>query len=62
MPDTKTPTLPILVESPSVISLYVRLAVLTVLVGVLAMIAGVVASYLRDYFVNLRRKWLNYLD
>ena len=62
MPNTMTPTMPILVESPSVISLYFRLAVLTVLVGVLAMIAGVVGSLLKDYFVNLRRKWLNYLE
>jgi hypothetical protein len=62
MPDTKTPTLPILVESPSVISLYFRLAVLTILVGVLAMIAGVLGSLLKDYVVNLHRKWLNYLE
>jgi hypothetical protein len=62
MPNTMTPTMPILVESPSVISLYFRLAVLTVLVGVLAMIAGVVGSLLKDYFVNLHRKWLNYLE
>ncbi len=62
MPNTKTHNLPILAQSPSVISLYFRLAVLTVLVGVLAVIAGVAGSLLKDYFVNLRRKWLNYLE
>ncbi len=62
MPDKKAPPLPILVESPSVISLYFRLAVLTVLVGVLAVIAGVAGSLLKDHFVNLYRKWLNYLE
>ncbi len=62
MPDTKPPTLPLLVESPSVISHYFRLAVLTMLVGVVAVIAGVAGSLLKDYFVNLYRKWLNYLE
>ncbi len=62
MPDLKTPMLPILVESPSVISFYFRLAVLTVLVGILVTIAGVAGSLLKDYYVKLYRKWINYLE
>ncbi len=62
MPVTSKPTLPILVESPSVVSHYFRLAVLSLLIGVFALIAGVVGSLLKDYFVNLYRKWLNYLE
>ena len=62
MPGTRMSPLPILVESPSVISLYIRLALLSVLIGVIAMIAGVLGSMLKDYLVNLYRKWLYYLE
>ncbi len=62
MPDKKTSNLPILAQSPSVISLYFRLALWSLLIGALAMIAGVVGGLLEDRFVNLYRKWLNYLE
>ena len=62
MPETRTSAMPFMLEPPSVISLYIRLALLTLTVGVCAVIAGVVGSLLRDYFLNLYRKWVNYLE
>ena len=62
MPDKKTYNVPILAQSPSVISLYFRLTLWALLIGVLAVIAGVVSGLLEDRFANLYRKWLNYLE
>ncbi len=62
MPDTRFSALPILIESPSVVSLYIRLVAVSLLIGVSAVIAGVVSSLLKDYLVSLYRKWLYYLE
>ncbi len=61
MRNIRKSAMPILAEPSSVISLYIRLVWLSLLIGVLAVIAGVVGSVLNDYFVNLYRKWLHYL-
>ena len=61
MRNIRKSAMPFLAEPPSVISLYIRLAWLSLLIGVLAVIAGVVGSVLNDYFANLYRKWLYYL-
>lgn len=61
MQNLRKSAMPILAESPSVISLYIRLAWLSLLIAILAVIAGVVGSVLSDYFANLYRKWIHYL-
>jgi hypothetical protein len=61
MRNIRKSAMPILAEPPSVISFYIRLVWLSLLIGVLAVIAGVVGSLLNDHFVNLYRKWLYYL-
>jgi uncharacterized membrane protein len=62
MPETKTSTIPILVEPPSVFRLYIRLALLTLIFGVSAVIAGVVGALLKDYLTVLYRQWIYYLE
>ena len=62
MRNIRKSSIPILAEPPSVISLYIRLAWLSLLIGVLAVIAGVVGSVLEDYFAKLYRKWIYYLE
>ncbi len=62
MPDTRMSSKPFLTEPPSVIRLYIRLALLSVLIGASAVIAGVMFGLLEDYVTGLYRKWINYLD
>ena len=62
MPTTKPPALPLLVEAPSVIRLYIRLAILSLLIGVCAVIAGIVGGVVRDRLLDVYRRWLNYLE
>ena len=62
MPDSKSSSMPFLGEPPSVIQLYIRFALMSVLIGVSAVIAGVIFSLLEDYISGLYRKWINYLD
>ena len=62
MPETKSTSIPFLVQPPSVISLYIRLAVLSVLIGVSAVIAGVMFGLLEEYLTAFYRRWINYLD
>ena len=62
MPTTKTPSLPILVEAPPVIRLYIRLAVLSTLIGICAVIAGIIGGVLKDRLESAYRRWLYYLE
>jgi hypothetical protein len=62
MRNIRKSTMPFLAEPPSVRGQYIRLIWLSLLFGVLAVIAGVVGSMLDDYFVKLYRKWINYLE
>ncbi len=60
MRNIRKSSIPILAEPPSVRSDYIRLVWQSLLIGVLAVIAGVVGSVLGDYFVKHYRKWLYY--
>ena len=62
MRNIRKSAMPILAESPSVRSHYIRLIWLSLLIGVLAVIGGVVGSVLEDYFVKLYRKWISYME
>ena len=62
MPTTKSPDLPILVEAPPVIRLYIQFAVLTLLIGICAVIAGIVGGVVRDRLLNFYRRWLLYME
>jgi hypothetical protein len=62
MHELKKPPIPVLVEPPSVVSLYLRLALVTLVIGLVAVIAGVIGSLLNDYLENIYRKWINYLQ
>ena len=62
MPDTKSSSIPFLLEPPSVIDLYIRLALLSVLIGVSALIVGVMFGLLGDHLKGLYRKWIYYLS
>ncbi len=62
MPTTKTPSLPILVEAPPVIKLYIKFTLVTVVIGVCAVIAGIAGGVMRDRLLNVYRRWLNYLE
>jgi hypothetical protein len=62
MPAPKRSTVPILVEPPSVIELYLRLASLTMMISVCVVIVAVTGALLKDHLLNLYRKWLYYLE
>ena len=53
--------MPIVLEPPSAMNLYVRLALLSVMVSGFALIAVVLASMLENYLMKLYQKWLYYL-
>ena len=55
-------TNPFLNEPPSVIRLYIKFALLSILIGVTAVIAGITFGLLEEYLVGLYRKWIYYLD
>ena len=62
MHETKSASLPIIIEPPSVIDLYIQLAVITLTITIFAVIAGLIATLLRDYVQDAYRRWINYLE
>ena len=49
-------------QPPSVVQLYLRLAALTVIIGISAVIAGITGALLKDHLVGLYRRWLYYWE
>jgi len=58
----KQTKMPIILEPPSVIRLYVQLAVETLFLGIFALLAILLVSLLHDRFMNFYQKWILYLE